>query len=208
MMNTEPTKYENCMNELNELKELFHSLRSNCEFKGKDSEGAVHYHFEPGYNASLALTQVHSHIKAIESFLKEYTAPPKSIEAVELLNWIDNHPATANRLESVTTKSGVNIQLREGSPDPGISLLSDNVREEILETVRAPHVGYTIEELQKEWNAYVFVLNSGNGPRDKDGALLGFRSFVEFLQIPHDVIYADDAIYAVEFDDVLDNVKE
>lgn len=124
-MSAELTKYEDCMNELNELKDLFHSLRSNCEFKGKDSEGAVHYRFEPGYDASLALARVHSHIKAIESFLKERTEPLKTNETVELLTWLDAHPSTTNRLAVITTKSGTNIQLWNKDPDPGDGIRID-----------------------------------------------------------------------------------
>jgi len=136
-MSTELTSYEDCMNELNELKDLFHSLRTNCEFKGKDSEGAVHYHFEPGYNASLAFAQVHSHIKALESFLKEHTEPLKQNEAAELLTWLDAHPSTTNSLAVITTKSGTYIQLWNKDPDPG-----DGIRIAAENLSSAPEKGY------------------------------------------------------------------
>ncbi len=118
-MSAEITNYEDCMNELNELKDLFHSLRANCKYLGKDPDGKVAYSFDLGYNASLDLAQVHSHIKAIENFLKEHTESPKQNEAVELLTWLDAHPSTTNRLAVITTKSGTNIQLWNKDPDPG-----------------------------------------------------------------------------------------
>ena len=127
-MNSEPTKYEDCMRELNELKKLMYGLKSNCAYNGKDQAGAVHYGFEPGYNASLAFERALSSIKAIESFLKEQTEPTKPNETVELLNWLDAHPATTNRLAVITTKSGTNIRLLDKNPDPGDGIMWNKVK--------------------------------------------------------------------------------
>lgn len=117
-MSAELTNYEDCMHELNELRGIILSLNNNCTYQGKDRDGAVLYSFEPGFDAQLSFSWANSHIKAIENFLKEHTEPAHKSEEIELLEWIDAHPATANRLESVTMKSGASVKLRERDSDP------------------------------------------------------------------------------------------
>lgn len=179
-MSAELTSYEDCMNELNKLKDLIHSLKTNCEYKGKDQTGAVVYGFELGYDASQAFARAHSHIKAIESFLKEHIDENRKSSTINLLDWLSENPNTADRLSSVKTPEGIELAIRNAP---------------VIE-----QVGYTIEQLEKEWAAYIFVLNGNcDGPRNEDEEPLGFRSFVEFLQIPHEVLYVDGGIYTVRF---------
>lgn len=169
--------------ELEFLDKLISEIEDRIVYKGKDATGARVYTLTTEYEIDRLAARVSNALHPLK------WQGETSDETVKLLNWLDAHPATANRLAVITTKSGANIQLWNKD-----TVSSSNDIEE-------KQASYTIEELQKEWNAYVFVLNSGDGLRNKDGELLGFRSFVEFLQIPHEVFYTDDAIYAVKFDD-------
>lgn len=193
-MSAELTKYEDCVYELNKLKDLILTMKDNCKYLGKDPDGAIVNSFELGYDANLAFARAISHVEAIESFLKEHMEPSKTNETVELLTWLDAHPATTNRLVAITTKSGANIRLLDKNPDPGDGLKWNKDTVSSSNDIEEKQVSYTIEALKKEWSAYVFMLNKGDEPRNT-------ISFIEFLQIPHEVFYTDDVIYAVEFYD-------
>ena len=168
------------------LDRLISEIEDKIVYKGKDDTGARVYTLTTECEIDRLAARASNALHPLK------WQGETSDETAKLLNWLDAHPATTNRLAVITTKSGTNIQLWNKDTDPGDGITWNKDTVTSLNDTEEKQVSYTIEELQKEWNAYIFMLNKGDEPRNT-------ISFVEFLQTPHEILYADEAIYTVRF---------